>query len=445
MASVEDALGQPLTDAELARAIKSGSIGVVREEGHTLYSAGLTPGRQGVAGIYYYAVPRSRNKLKFKRPLAARNKIDAALLLDMPEREVARMAGYVQDGWKRKGYSIPEFLSIVREYDPRSILDQFDTSIAAQAKRQGYDAVILQREAVGRHGMLATEIIDLSSVKNPRKELYIKPSKSAIRDAKRGLEARKKAPKSKKGGLSAMQAAEEGVGSGVLRARDIVAGKKVNAYQVKAFFDRHRQNYLNAKLKGLKPEESKAIQAWLLWGGEPLRKQVERAVKMDRPKAKRSKRNPGHEEEYFLSSGNADGSLIIIEHVDEHGRTFTTAVEGVDRAQALKYALESIPEGAKYTIQNPSKSKKVAERAAKKAGKKQRFNPRKGSTSASELIQGCQLKWESYCERPSKKRLKAVFDHLETMKASKSAKVKSERRRCLRVANLEAKRLKMKR
>ncbi len=120
------------------------------------------------------------------------------------------------------------------------------------------------------------------------KKLYIKPNKSAQKAAKRGLEARAKAPKSKKGGLDAMQAYEMGVGSGVLRARDIVAGKRVNAYQVNAFFNRHRQNYINAKLKGLKPEESKAIQAWLLWGGEPLRKQVARAVEKDK-----AERNPG--------------------------------------------------------------------------------------------------------------------------------------------------------
>ena len=119
------------------------------------------------------------------------------------------------------------------------------------------------------------------------KKLYIKPNKAAQKAAKRGLEARKKAPKSKKGGLDAIQAAELGIGSGVLRARDIVAGKRVNAYQVNAFFNRHRKNYLNAKFKGLKPVESRAIQSWLLWGGEPLRKQAEAAVRKDK-----AKRNP---------------------------------------------------------------------------------------------------------------------------------------------------------
>ena len=126
-----------------------------------------------------------------------------------------------------------------------------------------------------------------------RRKLYIQPNKASIRDAKLGLEARKKAPKSKKGGLDAMQAAQEGIGSGVLRARDIIAGKKVNAYQVKAFFDRHRRNYINAKMKGLEPEESPAIQAWLIWGGEPLRKQAKKAVREDKKRRAR-KKNPGN-------------------------------------------------------------------------------------------------------------------------------------------------------
>jgi len=127
-----------------------------------------------------------------------------------------------------------------------------------------------------------------------RRTLYIKPNEAAKRAAKRGLEARKKAKPSKRGGLDAQQAKEAGVGSGVMRARDIVAGKRINAYQVKAFFDRHKSNYVNAVLAGKKSHESKAIQAWLIWGGEPLRKQVEKAVAKDkRERAKGRKRNPG--------------------------------------------------------------------------------------------------------------------------------------------------------
>lgn len=128
-----------------------------------------------------------------------------------------------------------------------------------------------------------------------RRTLYIQPDAASIAAAKRGLEARKKAQKSKRGGLDPQQAHAEGVGSGVARARDIIAGKRVNAYQVKAFFDRHRNNYINAKLKKLKPEESKAIQAWLLWGGEPLRKLAIKAIEKDKRQRSVNPRmqNPG--------------------------------------------------------------------------------------------------------------------------------------------------------
>lgn len=82
-------------------------------------------------------------------------------------------------------------------------------------------------------------------------------------------------------------------------------------------------------------------------------------------------------------------------------------------------------------------------------GKKERRSIPKAQLDTSHwdaysLIKTCQELWESYCERPSKKRIKAVLDHLETMKASKSAKVKSERQRCLRAARAEAREFGMK-
>jgi hypothetical protein len=126
---------------------------------------------------------------------------------------------------------------------------------------------------------------------NPeRKKLYIYPNEAAKRVARRALDRRKELPRSKRGGLDAAQAHEQGIGSGVMRARDIAAGKRINAYQVKAFFDRHRHNYVKARADGKKWEDSKAWQAWDLWGGEPLRKQVEAAVKEDR--RRRAKENP---------------------------------------------------------------------------------------------------------------------------------------------------------
>lgn len=117
--------------------------------------------------------------------------------------------------------------------------------------------------------------------------VYVRPPRAAVDQARRALEARRRAPKSKKGGLDTVQAGKEGVGSGVARARDIIAGKRVDARQVKAFFDRHEKNYLAAVQKGLELGESRAIQSWMLWGGDPMRKAAERAMLSNKRKLMR--------------------------------------------------------------------------------------------------------------------------------------------------------------
>jgi len=104
------------------------------------------------------------------------------------------------------------------------------------------------------------EEIAAAVILNP--PLYIHPNKRAITIARKALERRKLVPKSKRGDLDPLEAHEEGIGSGVLRARDIAAGKRIDAYRVKAFFDRHRHNYLKAKAEGKRWEDSKALQAW---------------------------------------------------------------------------------------------------------------------------------------------------------------------------------------
>lgn len=81
---------------------------------------------------------------------------------------------------------------------------------------------------------------------------------------------------------------------------------------------------------------------------------------------------------------------------------------------------------------NPSKRKKATK---KKTAKKKTTKRR--TSEPDRLIRKCQKLWDHYCERPSKKRLKPVFDHLEKMKESKSERVKEERSRCLRVAKGE--------
>lgn len=82
-------------------------------------------------------------------------------------------------------------------------------------------------------------------------------------------------------------------------------------------------------------------------------------------------------------------------------------------------------------VADPESMKRLSRMASKR-------NPRR---RIDDLIEQCQANWEHYLARPGKKRLRSVLAHLEVMKPSKSAKVRMERRRCLRVANGEAKEL----
>jgi len=117
-------------------------------------------------------------------------------------------------------------------------------------------------------------------------EVPVQPTAAAKKYARWGLKARREAPRSKKGGLTTREAGRQGVGSGVARASSIVRGKKIDAARAKAFFDRHGHNYQaamkRAKSSGKPLREAAtrepAIQSWWLWGGDPLRKQAERAV-----------------------------------------------------------------------------------------------------------------------------------------------------------------------
>jgi hypothetical protein len=122
--------------------------------------------------------------------------------------------------------------------------------------------------------------------------LYIQPNKGAQRAAKRGLNARKRAAKSKRGGLTTQEAGRQGIGSGVARARDIAAGKRVDAHRVASFFARHRKSYEAAKAKGLQPEQSPAIQSWLMWGGDALDRQAAREIARSKSASPSSTRKP---------------------------------------------------------------------------------------------------------------------------------------------------------
>jgi len=91
-----------------------------------------------------------------------------------------------------------------------------------------------------------------------------KPPQSAINNAKRGLELRKKWGR---GGLSPSEAKSHGIDSGVTRARKIASGK-VSTHDVRRMseFNRHRKNYRPEKKMPDGGPTAGTI-AWLLWGG----------------------------------------------------------------------------------------------------------------------------------------------------------------------------------
>jgi hypothetical protein len=111
------------------------------------------------------------------------------------------------------------------------------------------------------------------AAKNIAKANTFKPPEAVAKAAARGLELRKKQPKSGKAGLDAKQAAKAGIGSGVQRATNLKNRNNLSEKTVrrmKAYFDRHAKNYkLDA---GKKPHEDKGYVAGLLWGGEAGRR-----------------------------------------------------------------------------------------------------------------------------------------------------------------------------
>lgn len=99
-----------------------------------------------------------------------------------------------------------------------------------------------------------------------------KPPASVANAAKKGLEYRRKANPSDKGGLTPAEASKEGVGSGVQRAvnlknRDNASPEVIR--QMNAFFSRHEKNKSIAPEFKDEPWRDKGYVSWLIWGGDP--------------------------------------------------------------------------------------------------------------------------------------------------------------------------------
>lgn len=97
------------------------------------------------------------------------------------------------------------------------------------------------------------------------------PPKSVRDAARRGLEAREKATASNKAGTPV----------GIKRANDLARGANISVNilkRMRSYLARARDNYERARKKGLTAENSKAIQAYLLWGSTSARAWVEREL-----------------------------------------------------------------------------------------------------------------------------------------------------------------------
>lgn len=99
----------------------------------------------------------------------------------------------------------------------------------------------------------------------------LKPPAAVASAARRGLELRRKASPSNKGGLTASEASKQGIGSGVQRASNLANGDSVSPSTVKrmhSFFSRHEGNSaIDPEHKG-KPQNDKGYVSHLLWGGD---------------------------------------------------------------------------------------------------------------------------------------------------------------------------------
>lgn len=95
------------------------------------------------------------------------------------------------------------------------------------------------------------------------------PTEAMRNNAKRGLAAREKAPKSQKGGFDTKEAKANGVGSGVARARDIINGNLTldSVKRVYSFLSR-AETYYKPNERTASGNLTPGTQSYLQWGGK---------------------------------------------------------------------------------------------------------------------------------------------------------------------------------
>jgi len=170
-----------------------------------------------------------------------------------------------------------------------------------------------------------------------KKDIDLKPTKSMIQAAQRGLDLRK-------------EYGRGGTEVGVARARDIVNNKNLSPSTVKrmySFFSRHGAQ----KTKGWKPGEegypSAQFIAWLLWGGDPgfswskrKRDELERAEKNE---SVTEVTKPSSTDTKVLFSNDLDEVLsekevttLVTEKMNKMPKAFVDALKNLDEEEFQK-------------------------------------------------------------------------------------------------------------
>lgn len=122
----------------------------------------------------------------------------------------------------------------------------------------------------------------LALTKDIYNHIDFKPPKSVADAAAKGLDYRKKANPSDKGGLTPAEASKEGIGSGVQRATNLKNRNNISPEvirQMSSFFARHEKNKSIAPDFKDEPWRDKGHVSWLLWGGDPGKAWVEKVLK----------------------------------------------------------------------------------------------------------------------------------------------------------------------
>ena len=164
----------------------------------------------------------------------------------------------------------------------------------------------------------------------PKKYEHInfKPPEAVANAAKRGLAYRKK---SGKGGLSSQDAGKQGIGSGVQRAVNLKNKNNIapeTFSMIRGFFSRHKKNKsIGAENKNT-PWEDAGHVAWLLWGGDPGKKWVDKVIKqmedadMKEKEEKKKKASPNRVARMFLADlspglGVSDSACDVLRRIDD--------------------------------------------------------------------------------------------------------------------------------